>query len=80
MVPVDQYLISPLYRIIEEHQAAAAFLVISALVFWWARKARPDTRRGHVYAFVQPARSWPQDGRRSHGVQFGGPSRARFRS
>ena len=49
MVPVDQYLISPLYRIIDEHQAAAAFLFISALVFWWARRARPVTRRGRLY-------------------------------
>ncbi len=49
MVPVDQYLISPLYRIMDEHQAAAAFLVIASLAFWWARKARPDTRRGRLY-------------------------------
>ncbi len=49
MVPVDQYLISPLYRIIDEHQTAAAALVIAALVFWWARTGRPDTRRGHLY-------------------------------
>ncbi|MDH3192873.1 MAG: hypothetical protein OEY55_02980 [Acidimicrobiia bacterium] len=54
MVPVDQYLISPLYRIIDEHQAAAAFLVIGALAFWWARKASPGTRRAHLYtAFSQ---------------------------
>lgn len=49
MVPVDQYLISPLYRIIAEHQAAAALLLISALIFWLARKARPDTRRARLY-------------------------------
>jgi len=49
MVPTDQYIISPLYRIIEEHQAAAALLVIFGFVFWRARRARPGTRLARRY-------------------------------
>ncbi len=48
MVPTDQYIISPLYRIIDEHTTATVFVVILAVLIWWTRRSTAGTWRGKI--------------------------------
>ena len=49
MVPTDQYIISPLYRVIDEHAGAATLIVAVVLLFIFAKRSRPGTTGSDVY-------------------------------